>query len=365
MPEFTCRRFGVAVAIALASSASTAAIAQHAADKLDRTALPLQEPARPVYSEVDVSKVKAPPRFQVKAPEGAPNVVIVLVDDMGFGVPSTFGGPVPMPTLDGLAQQGLRYNNFHTTALCSPTRAALKSGRNHHTVNMGFITEMATSMPGSTGQIPNATAPLAEMLRLNGYATAAFGKWHETPAWETSVAGPSTAGRRTRASTSSTVSSVVKPTSGRHTLRRLCTGRVAGRPELPLHDRHDRQGGGVDQVPEGPHARQASVRLFRAGCHPRATPRAERMDREVAGQVRHGLGHPARTDAGRQIRLGVVPAGTKLAPKPSAIKDGETPSADEKRLFTRQAEVFAAYADYTDHEIGVDAQAFAQCRRSR
>ncbi|MDZ7652636.1 MAG: sulfatase-like hydrolase/transferase [Burkholderiaceae bacterium] len=89
-----------------------------------------------------------------------------------------------------MAQNGLRYNNFHTTALCSPTRAALKSGRNHHTVNMGFITEMATGFPGATGQIPNATAPLAEMLRLNGYSTAAFGKWHETAAWEASVSGP-------------------------------------------------------------------------------------------------------------------------------------------------------------------------------
>ena len=157
---------------------------------LDRTILPIQEPARPLYKEVDARNVKMPPRFEVKAPEGAPNVVIVLIDDMGFGVPTAFGGPVSMPTLDALAQQGLRYNNFHTTALCSPTRAALKSGRNHHTVNMAFITEMATGLPGATGQIPNATAPLAETLRLNGYATAAFGKWHETAAWEASVAGP-------------------------------------------------------------------------------------------------------------------------------------------------------------------------------
>jgi arylsulfatase len=110
-----------------------------------------------------------PPRFEVKAPKGAPNVV---------------------PTLDRLAQSGLRYNNFHTTALCSPTRAALKSGRNHHTVNMAYITEMATGLPGATGQVPSTAAPLAETLRLNGYATAAFGKWHETAAWEASVAGP-------------------------------------------------------------------------------------------------------------------------------------------------------------------------------
>ena len=157
---------------------------------LDRTILPIQEPARPLYKEIDARKVAMPPRFEVKAPDGAPNVVIVLIDDLGFGVPTAFGGPVSMPTLDALAQQGLRYNNFHTTALCSPTRAALKSGRNHHTVNMAFITEMATGLPGATGQIPNATAPLAETLRLNGYATAAFGKWHETAAWEASVAGP-------------------------------------------------------------------------------------------------------------------------------------------------------------------------------
>jgi arylsulfatase A-like enzyme len=157
---------------------------------LDRSELPIAEPKQPVSREIDARKVKMPPLFQVKAPAGAPNVVIVLIDDLGFGAPSVFGGPVQTPTLDGLAQNGLRYNNFHTTALCSPTRAALKSGRNHHTLNMGFIIEMATGFPGNTGKIPNATALLAEMLRLNGYSTAVFGKWHETAAWEASVAGP-------------------------------------------------------------------------------------------------------------------------------------------------------------------------------
>ena len=126
----------------------------------------------------------------MKAPEGAPNVVIVLIDDIGFGGPSTFGGPIHTPTMDQLAQSGLRFNNFHTTALCSPTRNALKTGRNHHTTNTGSIMETATAFPGNTGQIPNSVAPLAEMLRLNGYSTGAFGKWHETAAWETSVSGP-------------------------------------------------------------------------------------------------------------------------------------------------------------------------------
>lgn len=166
-----------------------AASAAQAADP-DRTILPLQEPPRPLYKELDARNATMPPNFAVKAPAGAPNVVIILIDDLGFGATSTYGGPLAAPTLERLAQNGLRYNNFHTTALSSPTRAALKSGRNHHTVNMGFITEMGTGFPGATGQIPNATAPLAEMLRLNGYSTAAFGKWHETAAWETSISGP-------------------------------------------------------------------------------------------------------------------------------------------------------------------------------
>ena len=161
-----------------------------AQEKLDRTVLPIAEPKPPTYTELDARKAKPPARFEVKAPKGAPNVVIVLIDDIGFGGPSTFGGPIRTPTMDQLAQSGLRFNNFHTTALCSPTRVALKSGRNHHTANAGSIMETATAFPGNTGQIPNSVAPLAEMLRLNGYSTGAFGKWHETAAWETSVSGP-------------------------------------------------------------------------------------------------------------------------------------------------------------------------------
>ncbi|HZL94043.1 MAG TPA: sulfatase-like hydrolase/transferase, partial [Vicinamibacterales bacterium] len=163
---------------------------QSSTPALDRSVLPIQEPSRPVYTELDARNAAMPSRLEVKAPVGAPNVVIVLIDDLGFGATTAFGGPIGTPTLDSLAKNGLRYNNFHTTALCSPTRAALKAGRNHHSVNMGFITEMATGFPGNTGSVPDAAAPLAETLRLNGYSTAAFGKWHETAAWETSISGP-------------------------------------------------------------------------------------------------------------------------------------------------------------------------------
>ena len=173
----------------LSALLTTPALAQQ---PLDRTSLPIPEPTRAPITELDARQAKAPPRFEVKAPKGAPNVVIVLVDDMGFGQPSTFGGPIAMPTLDRLASTGLRYNNLHVTALCSPTRAALLTGRNHHTNNTGAVQDIATAFEGNTGVRPASVAPLAKMLLLNGYNTAAFGKWHLTPLWETSISGPYT-----------------------------------------------------------------------------------------------------------------------------------------------------------------------------
>ena len=123
-------------------------------------------------------------------PKDAPNVVVVLLDDVGFGSFGTFGGPVPTPTCDLIAEQGLRYNQFHTTALCAPTRAALLTGRNHHTVHMGCITEAASSFPGYDSVIPDEAATIAEILRTNGYATGMFGKGHITPVWELGPSGP-------------------------------------------------------------------------------------------------------------------------------------------------------------------------------
>ena len=349
-----------AVAV-LALLTGAPAVGQAANDAaLDRTVLPIAEPHRAITHELDARNAKAPPRFEVKAPAGAPNVVIVLIDDLGFGATSAFGGPIGTPTLDQLAQGGLRYNNFHTTALCSPTRAALKSGRNHHTVNMGFITEMATAFPGATGQIPNSTAPLAETLRLNGYSTAAFGKWHETPAWEASVAGPFD-----RWPTHQGFDKFYGFLGGEtnqwapYLYDGVAQVELPDDPELPLHDRHDRQGRGLDQVPEGADARQAVVRLLRPGRDPRAAPRAEGVDRAVEGQVRPGLGQDPRGDAGAADRDGRRAARARSSRRSRpAIKDWHTLSADEKRLFTRQAEVFAAFVEYTDHEVGRMLDAF-------
>src|SRR6187402_1428844 len=156
---------------------------------IDRTVLPIPEPKRQTYKELDARNAKAPARWEVKAPQGAPNVVVVLIDDIGFGASSTFGGPINMPNLEKVAAGGLKYNRFHTTALCSPTRVALLTGYNHHSNNAGSIMETGTAFPGNTGVRPQSITPMAEVLRQNGFSTAAFGKYHETPPWEISVSG--------------------------------------------------------------------------------------------------------------------------------------------------------------------------------
>ena len=161
-------------------------------DDFQRGALPIPDLAYTGTVTYDATSPDThyPPINQVHAPENAPNVLVILLDDVGFGASSSFGGPIETPTFDRLAEDGLRFTRFHTTALCSPTRAALLSGRNHHTVGMGGITEIATSAPGYNSLRPNSCAPIAEILRLNGYSTSQFGKCHEVPVWEASPIGP-------------------------------------------------------------------------------------------------------------------------------------------------------------------------------
>ena len=158
--------------------------------EMDRTILPIQPPSHEPVTEMDARNVEKPEAFAITSPEGAPNVVIVLIDDIGFGATSTFGGSIATPTFDRLANNGLKFNRFHTTALCSPTRASLLSGRNHHNVNVGSVMEIATGFSGNQGIRPDNAKYFAETLRQNGYSTAAFGKWHETATWEVSVSGP-------------------------------------------------------------------------------------------------------------------------------------------------------------------------------
>src|SRR5919108_2544593 len=161
-------------------------------DTIQREVLPIPNEAYagPVLYDANDPAAVFPPIQEIRPPKGAPNVLIVLLDDVGFGASGAFGGPCETPVADRLAANGLRYNRFHTTALCSPTRQALLTGRNHHSVGMGGITEIATSAPGYNSIRPNTAAPLAETLRLKGYATAQFGKCHEVPVSETSPMGP-------------------------------------------------------------------------------------------------------------------------------------------------------------------------------
>ena len=325
-----------------------------AAEELDRTHLPIQEPKRPTFSELDVRDVKEKPAlFQVKAPKKAPNVVIVLIDDIGFGGPSTFGGPIQTPTLDRLAASGLRFNNFHTTSLCSPTRMALKSGRNHHNANAGSIMESSTGFPGNTGQVPNSVAPLAEMLRLNGYSTGAFGKWHETAAWETSVSGPFDRWP-TRQGFDKFYGFIGGETDQWFPLIYDGVTRV-NPPEMEeYHFTVDMTNQAIgwmkaqqSMTPDKPFFMYYATGAVHAPHH---VPK--RWADKYKGKYDIGWDKVRSDTIARQKKLGVVPPNTKLAPKPDDIKDWDTLSADERRLFARQAEVFSGFLEQTDYEIG-------------
>ncbi|MGH8767509.1 MAG: arylsulfatase, partial [Burkholderiales bacterium] len=343
--------FGAVVAL------STHVTAQGGAAKVvfptDRTVLPIPEPQYPHSTVIDARNATPPPRFEIKAPTNAPNVLIVLVDDMGFGQSSAFGGPIHMPTVERLANNGLRYNQFHTTALCSPTRAALLSGRNHHTNNMGSITETATAFPGQTGQRPNSVAPLAEMLRLNGYSTAAFGKSHETAAWEVSPSGP-TDRWPTRAGFDKFYGFLGGETNQWAPLIYDGMNQVELPNDPTYHFMTDMTNQAIDWMQY-----QKSLtpdKPFFIYFAPGATHAPHHVPKEwiakYKGKFDQGWDKLREETLARQIKLGVVPAGTKLAPKPDAIKDWAKLTADEKKLFARQMEVFAGFGEYTDNEIG-------------
>ncbi len=326
--------------------------------KLDRTVLPIPEPKRAPITELDARKAKAPPFFQVKAPAGAPNVLIVLIDDMGFGQSSAFGGPIHMPTLERLAKGGLKYNKFHTTALCSPTRAALLCGRNHHVCNMGSITETATAFPGQTGQRPNSVAPLAEMLRLNGYSTAAFGKSHETAAWEVSPSGPTD-----RWPTRSGFDKFYGFIGGE--ANQWAPGLYEDMTKIePPHDpKYHLMTDLANQAIKWTNFQKSLTpdKPFFTYFAPGATHAPHHVPKEwiakYKGKFDQGWDKLREETLARQIKLGVVPRGTKLAPKPEAIKDWDKLDADEKRLFARQMEIFAGFGEYADFEVGRLVQA--------
>jgi len=320
---------------------------------IDRTVLPIHEPTPAPITELDARNSKAPPRFEVKAPQGAPNVVIVLIDDIGFGHSSAFGGPIHMPTLDRLAAGGLRYNRFHTTALCSPTRMALLTGHNHHANNAGAIMELATAFPGNTGVRPSTITPLAEILRLNGYSTAAFGKYHETAPWEVSVSGPFDRWP-TRSGFDKFYGFIGGETNQWAPAIYDGTIRIEPPHRPGYHFTTDMTDQAIKWVsaqhtltPEKPF-----FMYFATG----ATHAPHQVPKEwiakYKGQFADGWDKLRERTFARQKQMGVIPADAKLTPRPKEIPAWDGMSAAQKRLFERQMETFAGFAEQTDYEIG-------------
>jgi arylsulfatase len=319
----------------------------------DRTVLPIPEPQYPHSTVFNARNATPPPRFLVKAPANAPNILIVLLDDMGFVQSSAFGGPIHMPTVEGLANNGLRYNEFHTTALCSPTRSALLSGRNHHMNNFGSIAETATAFPGQTGQRPDSVASIAEMLRLNGYSTAAFGKNHETAPWEVSPSGP-TDRWPTRQGFDKFYGFMGGETNQWAPLIYDGMTQVEPPHDPDYNFMTDMTNQAIDWM--GYQKSLTPDKPFFIYFAPGAVHAPHHVPKEwiakYKGQFDQGWDKVREETLARQIKLGVVPAGTKLAPKPEAIKDWEALSPDEKKLFAREMEVFARFGEYADTEIG-------------
>jgi arylsulfatase len=321
---------------------------------LDRTVLPIAEPVYPQTDILDAREAKAPPRFQVTAPEKAPNVVIVLLDDFGFGHSSAFGGPIQMPTLERMSASGIRYNRFHTTALCSPTRTALLTGYNHHSNNAGTIMEVSTAFPGNTGVRPLSVTPAANVLRMNGYSTAAFGKYHETAPWEVSVSGP-----YDRWPTSSGFDKfygfIGGETNQWHPLVFDGVTPIDVPDEDPdYHFTSDMTNQAINWMsqqqsltPNKPFYLYYATGATHAPHHAPAA-----FIDKYKGKFSQGWDKVREETLERQKKLGIVPSNTQLAPKPAAIKDWDKLSDDEKRVFERQMEIFAGFAEHTDYEVG-------------
>ncbi len=291
----------------------------------------------------------------VRAPEDAPNVLLILLDDVGFGMSSTFGGSIPTPNLQKLADNGLSFNRFHTTALCSPTRAALLAGRNHHSVSTGVIIEMGTGYPGYTGVIPRNTALIGEMLRGNGFATSMFGKWHNTPEPDISPAGPFD---RWPTGLGFDYFYGFNQGEAHHyypTLYRNTTPvPPPSTPEQGYHftvDMTDEAIAWINNInaanPDKPWFSYFSTGAVHAPHH---APREWRE--RYRGRFDHGWDEERRRILDRQIAQGVVPTGTKLTPRPDGVKAWDRCSDDEKLVYRRLMENYAAFMAHTDHEIG-------------
>jgi arylsulfatase A-like enzyme len=323
-----------------------------------RNVLPIPDLDRPRLTTYDAKdpETSYPPIETLRPPQGAPNVVVVLIDDAGFGSSSVFGGPCQTPNLERLAGDGLRYTRFHTTSLCSPTRAALLSGRNHHTVNMGGITEGATSAPGQTSVRPNTCAPLPETLRLNGYSTAQFGKCHEVPVWETSPMGPFDRWPHPGGGFEYFYGFVGGETSQYYPALYENVNPVepSRTPEEGYTLNEDLADHAIDYI-----NRQKALapdKPFFIYYAPGATHAPHHVPTEWSDRYR------GRFDGGwdalreetfaRQKELGVIPAEAELTGRTEGLTSWEETDDAMKPVLARQMEVYAGFMEQTDHHIG-------------
>jgi arylsulfatase len=331
--------------------------------EIRRTHLPIADPPRPQDLPFDAKDPEAvfPPIEPLRPPDGAPNVLIVLLDDVGFAASSAFGGPCHTPTAERLAANGLKYNRFHTTALCSPTRAALLSGRNHHTVGMGGITELATSAPGYSSLRPSSCAPLAKTLTLNGYSTAQFGKCHEVPVWQTSPLGPFDNWPSKGGGFEHFYGFIGGETNQYYPA--IYDGTTPVEPEKTPEEGYHFTEDMTDRAIAWVRQQKALMpdKPFFVYFAPGATHAPHHVPPEWSAKYR------GRFDAGwdalreeivaRQKELGVVPEDCELTARHEEIPAWDDMPEELKPVLARQMEVYAGFLEHTDHHVGrlVDA----------
>ena len=354
--------FGAALGWLAASGRFTLAQVKGAPTTGDDSVV-LPQPEQPFKGKIGRTAADSTPDFPkgIEAPKGAPNVLLIMTDDVGWGASSTFGGPIPTPTYDKLAKSGLRYNQFHTTALCSPTRAALITGRNHHTCATGVITEMATGYPGYNSLMSKSCGTIGEILRGNGYNTSWFGKNHNVPDWQSSQAGPFDLWP-TSLGFDYFYGFIGGDTDQWHPAIFDGTNPI----ETPAHDPNyhfdadmaDHAIAWIHQqhslAPDRPFLAYYTPGL----CHaPHHAPKE--WIAKYKGQFDQGWDKVREETLARQIQQGLVPAGTKLTPRPKEIPAWNSLSADEKKLYAHMMEIYAGCLGYVDHNIGRVIQAVA------
>ncbi len=329
-----------------------------AQDTIQRTVLPIPDQPHVGLTTYDAKDpdTSYPPIRDLRPPAGAPNVLVILIDDVGFGASSAFGGPCQTPNFEKLAANGLKYNRFHTTALCSPTRQALLTGRNHHSAGMGAITEMATSAPGQCSFMPNTISPIARTLKLNGYSTSQFGKCHEVPVWQTSPMGPFDAWPTGGGGFEYFYGFIGGETSQYYPA--IYEGTTPVEPDkTPEEDYHfttDMTTKAIKWI------RQQKALMgdkpFFTYFAPGATHAPHHVPKEWAdkykGQFDQGWDKLREQTFARQKELGVIPPDCQLTSRHSEIPAWDSISAEMKPVLARQMEVYAGFLEHTDHQVG-------------